>query len=558
MLGLLIKKTFLEPVTRFHQDQRGAMSFVTLFTVLMLSFLLGMLLNVCKISDEKIRMQDATDAATYSSGVVMARGMNSLAFTNHLLCDVFALTAFLQTGSTCGTPEGPDTLALRITTAYLETGSSWPREKFGLNYLLPDLPRQNWGFTKEHLGVGDNNPQDGFLPESILFGARQNREMVQTFSSWAKNFSNEVLPSLQNILDRELIPTYQRMLTEQINSMVQETAQNIALRNLNGERNDTVAAIWRSDSLKSDGEQVDAWKFGDTPPDSDRIVPIGLPVVDPLGEIRQSGHSSSFPVDMSKFYENTARAQRKRLSEGYLAQWNQEKLLAFDHLDGMSQFTTIWRGTSKAKLKRLLEDQYPNSNLPHVIWTPERIAAEPGPAANKEDLRHKLCFNYSPRERNREIHDCYTFVGVVKKTQFAPFLPRLMNAPMFKNPLAGEQRMTFAQGLLYLPVPRLVYETFPVPCCDISITQPSMSVSNSDGTGISITPGSVSSQIRHSGQSISDFRRQAHSIQWNLLNQNWQFKLCPARHDGLKSILAKNEPAFDKLEPVDIRRLNTH
>ena len=71
---------------------------VTLLTVLMLAFMLGMILNVCFQADGKVRMQNSADAATYSSGVVMARGMNSLAFTNHLLCDVFALTAFLREG----------------------------------------------------------------------------------------------------------------------------------------------------------------------------------------------------------------------------------------------------------------------------------------------------------------------------------------------------------------------------------------------------------------------------------------------------------------------------
>ena len=41
-------------------------------------------------------MQNAADSAAYSGGVVLARGMNTLAFTNHLLCDVFAVDAFLR------------------------------------------------------------------------------------------------------------------------------------------------------------------------------------------------------------------------------------------------------------------------------------------------------------------------------------------------------------------------------------------------------------------------------------------------------------------------------
>ena len=98
------------PLHRLHRDQRGVMTFVTLFTILMLAFLLGMILNVCSHADGKIRMQYSADAATYSSGIVMARGMNSLAFTNHLLCDIFALTAFLREGD----QNDAEQLALRI------------------------------------------------------------------------------------------------------------------------------------------------------------------------------------------------------------------------------------------------------------------------------------------------------------------------------------------------------------------------------------------------------------------------------------------------------------
>ena len=55
-----------------------------------------MVMNVGRHVDGKLRMQNAADSAAYSGGVVLARGMNTLAFTNHLLCDVFAVTAILR------------------------------------------------------------------------------------------------------------------------------------------------------------------------------------------------------------------------------------------------------------------------------------------------------------------------------------------------------------------------------------------------------------------------------------------------------------------------------
>ena len=69
---------------------------MSVFALMLLTMLLGMVMNVGRQVDGKIRMQNSADAAAYSGGVVLARGMNTLSFTNHLLCDVFAMTAFLR------------------------------------------------------------------------------------------------------------------------------------------------------------------------------------------------------------------------------------------------------------------------------------------------------------------------------------------------------------------------------------------------------------------------------------------------------------------------------
>ena len=56
----------------------------------MLTMLLGMVMNVGRDVDAKIRLQNTADAVALSGGTVMARGLNVLAFTNHLLFDVCA------------------------------------------------------------------------------------------------------------------------------------------------------------------------------------------------------------------------------------------------------------------------------------------------------------------------------------------------------------------------------------------------------------------------------------------------------------------------------------
>jgi len=91
--------TFIKRLlARLHRDEHGTISIVTVFAVLLLVMLLGMVMNVGRTVDDKIRMQNAADSAAYSGGLVLARGMNTLAFTNHMLCDAFALTAFLREG----------------------------------------------------------------------------------------------------------------------------------------------------------------------------------------------------------------------------------------------------------------------------------------------------------------------------------------------------------------------------------------------------------------------------------------------------------------------------
>ena len=91
-------------LSRFHADERGSISFATVFAVLLLTMLLGMVINTGRQIDNKVKLQNAADASTYSGGVVLARGMNSLAFSNHMLCEVFAPHRFLPRGprSPCG------------------------------------------------------------------------------------------------------------------------------------------------------------------------------------------------------------------------------------------------------------------------------------------------------------------------------------------------------------------------------------------------------------------------------------------------------------------------
>ncbi|MEC7500134.1 MAG: hypothetical protein VX970_00285 [Planctomycetota bacterium] len=465
------------------------MSIVTLLTVLMLAFMLGMILNVCFQADGKIRMQNSADAATYSSGIVMARAMNSLAFTNHLLCDVFALTAFLREGN----KNDAEQLAQDILSAWEQNA---PALAGGVD---------NWdGDYSRVPNVSGGSFTNSGLDSAIAAKVPNQREMVTAYSNWARSFSAQVLPSLEAILDQELIPRFQRALRTNIGQMVQQTSVEISTRHGNRDDGETDvvrgqmgAAIWRLDATQ--------FRSGTTDPNS---PPVGLPVVDAAD-------------DPGGFYHRTALAQRKRLAETYLEQWNNEKLIEFDHVGPMSQFANLWRGFTRGELRDLLAE-HQQTNLLHVIWTPQEVQY----SSTSEDLRPTLSFDWqqqsSPdmipedRRRNRFLEEQYLFVGTVYWQRLHALLPRL-----FSNPLSGD-RVNFTQGMLFLPVPRLARGHSE--CCE------------------TIEPTYRNEETQHRVKYVQDnssWGRQDLSVSWNLLNQNWQFKLIPS-YVGLAGILAQS------------------
>src|SRR3990167_9220013 len=160
---------------RFHRDQQGVMSILSVFAVLMLTALLGMVMNVGRQVDGKIRLQNAADAAAYSGGVVIARGMNTLAFSNHLLFDVFALTAFMREAR----DQHSDQYISDILNAWKKAGELFQKSSF---------------------------PKFQQLGKAIVQQAPLEQNLVDAFSAWAKAASEIVLPTLEEILKQELIP----------------------------------------------------------------------------------------------------------------------------------------------------------------------------------------------------------------------------------------------------------------------------------------------------------------------------------------------------------------
>ena len=78
---------------RFNADESGKISLLSSLLMLALVALAGWVGNVGQASKEKLELQNSADSIAYSSTLWMARGMNALTATNHLLGEATAMAA---------------------------------------------------------------------------------------------------------------------------------------------------------------------------------------------------------------------------------------------------------------------------------------------------------------------------------------------------------------------------------------------------------------------------------------------------------------------------------
>jgi hypothetical protein len=314
---------------RLHGDEQGTISIVSVFAVLLLTMLLGMVINVGRHADSKIRMQNAADAAAYGGGIVVARGMNGLAFSNHLLFDVFAMTAFMREAR----DQHSDPYIPEILKAWDEEA-----EKFRNS----DIDK----FERLGRAIPQKTPRE--------------QELVGRFSEWAAAASELVLPVLEPILAERMIPEFQRALVEATPDIAQTAANEMAERH-GGQsrgRGPMLGVLWLTSGLPVGGES--------------NALERTLPVVDPVMDLLpDQGQRMAL-----------ARKQRRIQSARYLNDWNWRAMYVFDREAKMGQFGRLWRHFTCSQLNHLLEVEYPTTNLPHVIRT------EWNPTANLDGTAH--------------------------------------------------------------------------------------------------------------------------------------------------------------------------
>jgi hypothetical protein len=440
-----------------HRNQDGTISILSVFAVLVLTMLLGMVMNVGRQVDGKLRMQNAADAAAYSGGVVLARGMNSLAFTNHLLCDVFAVTAFLREA----------------------------RDRNAESYVPQILDA--WAKEGPVFGGAANFPKFQALGPAITQKVPLEQELVRSFSEWAKAVSDTVLPLVEEILSKELIPQYQQAVVWAMPDIAQAATMEVARRNGQPDfgRGDMLGALWRSS-----GQLVGGGNEASDPT---------LSVVDPQFDPRHAA---------------MAHTQRSQFAQRYLDQWNNQTLAFFDYAGKMSQFAALWRSFTCGQLHQLLDVEYADRNLPYLI-PDEAAEAVAGGAGNSYLDQH------------------FTFLGVVYWKKPAEWAPKVFQSPIDSDPVA------FAEVRVFVPQPRLVW---------IYVAPGGISAMPIGGVPGEFPPlpNSTPPQPGPSGGGYWEVGREGVPGDWTLWNQHWTCQLVPATTSELRQILQTppSLPAF--------------
>jgi hypothetical protein len=463
----------LQSPVRLHRDQRGTISIVSVFAVLLLTMLLGMLMNVGRQVDGKIRMQNAADAAAYSGGLVMTRGMNDLAFTNHLLADVFALTAFMREARDRHAQSYTD----EILAAWKNVGAVFARSGF---------------------------PKFDALGPAIIQKVPMEQRLVNTWSDWGAASSELILPLLEEILRQEMIPRYQRAVVEAFPDIAQEAAREIALRGggLAGGQAEMLGVLWRGSGEPVGGES--------------ELTAPSLPVVDPAPPegsgtctcLCCGGASGGGAAALQPEYVATARAQRQQLAYGYLRQWNASAMVLFDRKAKMCQFGALWRSFTRGQLKQLLEE-YPNTNLPHLIRTPRSQVVD----------------------ANEHLEQDFTFLAVVYRRKLPDMMPRLFHDPMENDMLA------YAAVRMFVPRSRLVWHSYRPGGSTETIP-----LGGVPGEILNFTPSDEPPPPDPEGGQRWMVGRQGVPTHWDLLNQHWTCQLVPAALRNLSTILQTPPP----------------
>lgn len=537
---------------RVHNDERGSISIVTVFTLLMFTMILVMIVNVGTHIDDKLKMQNASDAATYSGGVVLARGMNGLAFSNHLISDVFAMTAFLREGR----DRNAESLVPPVLDAWTFAGEALARSQF---------------------------PKFAELGAAIVDKVSKEQEAVTAYGELTAAASELSLPVFEHILEEQLIGEFQRSLLQTVPELAQSVADEVSRRHgLLGPGSQEGASTLQADyELQRGSQRAVLWRTSVLPvalgDESDPLLRT-LPVVDP--DPFQNDYPQLIDADV---YLEIALRQRRNVARRFLNDWNFDRLRLFNLDAKMSAYFHLWRIATCGQLERLLNIEYPVTNVPMLLRFTnidepmERLIRQ---AENPDENTHltRRRDDHFPWvisnlrglvDLDGYIEENFHFVGVTYRGHRKELGPGL-----FTNPLnSGADAQTFSQISLFIPRPRkiLIHEGEPAPDDGDGVDEVSLGGTFGFTSQLEVPrnrppaalppPDSLERVLRER------WLLENYPTHWDLLNQNWMVQLVPATTERLPEILQTNPggnfadvrlPNYGEAENNMLKRVNTH
>ncbi|MCC7424036.1 MAG: Tad domain-containing protein [Planctomycetaceae bacterium] len=489
-----------------HSDDRGAISVLSVFALLVFTFLLVMVVNVATHLDDKVRMQNTADAAAHSSGVVLSRGMNAITFSNHLLCDIFALTAFLR--------ESRDRQGEAFVPEILD---EW--ENAAQRYSSAEFEKY------QRLGSA--------LSEKIPL----ERELSSAFGELNAAAAEFALPVMESVLEQKLIPQFQYTVTRDTPELAQKAAFEVAVQN--GLKPSQLASYPNVPATTPNGRSKQTavlWHLRDdlgSFTDENDPNLRNMPVVDPT-----PGNTDYPSLQNPEEYFGQALTQRQEISKFYLEAWISDKMTVFDQEANLSQHNWLFRIFAAGQLDKLLKEDYPDTNIPMLTRLPR-------PQIPLLDLQRQGM----TADVNQHIDDDYHFLVVIYRDHVKDAGPGL-----FRNPLKpNSDAMAFSQFRMFLPRPRWWYGTQPPP-------RP-QGLGGSFGFASQIPPPQ-----QQNPQPIT-YLDNWPTHHWDVFNQNWTIQLVPATSEIILPILqTKPTPCQCEFKPPQlnnvtmpmIRQINTH
>ena len=223
----------------------------------------------------------------------------------------------------------------------------------------------------------------------------------------------------------------------------------------------------------------------------------------------------------------------------------------------MSQFNRLWRNYTCGQLDKLLNEEYPDTNLPFMLRADTMPMETPVDACDCEVT-----------DSSQYLDQHFTFIGVSYWRALRVLAPRV-----FTNP-TGSDTLAYAQVRVFVPRPRLQWVhvtpggsgfSFPIGGVPGDILPPLNAIDDdaSAGTAATTSPGAGYWVVR----------RQSVPTQWDLFNQHWTCQLVPAKQESMDTLatilqtvppisaFSANQivlPSLGSINSSDIDRVSPH